>query len=96
MAKTETSEARRKHNEKYPEHVKLRAVKDDSQKLGAFLDWLQEQGIALYHDEPEPLAVCLTTEKLLAKYFEIDLDKIETEKRAMLEEQRQLNERTSR
>lgn len=30
----------------YPEHDKLRAVKDDSQTVGAFIEWLGENG---YH-----------------------------------------------
>jgi hypothetical protein len=32
---------------KYPEHNKLSLVKDQSQAIGAFLDWLLEKGVIL-------------------------------------------------
>lgn len=59
----------------YPEHDRLSAIKDESQAQGEFLQWLSDEGeIHLYR----PL------KELLAEYHEIDLSKIETEKRAML------------
>lgn len=122
------------------EHDKLHAVREKSQAIGEFLDWLDEKGIRLarYHEhadgcyEPHvhdygcsdscgarkndgkhshPFAGCslrceketnricgwrddalapihTSIEKLLAEYFEIDLDKLEREKRAMLAELR--------
>lgn len=68
---------------------KLHTVADESQKIGAFLEWLGNQGIVLgcwRGDElyPERLSI----EKLLASYFEIDFDQVEREKRAMLDARR--------
>ena len=112
----------------YPEHDKLCAIKDQSQAIGAFIEWMGEHG---YHicerthavsesanqviEAPEPgtwqrkrlgdrfcdlLGALIdantiywpTTKRLpnalLAQYFDIDEDKLETEKRAMLDELR--------
>lgn len=86
---------------KYPEHEKLKAVKEQSQTCGNFLEWLQEQGILLaqYHvhtdrcfragcdvSSGELYPVSASITKLLAQYFEIDEDTLEQEKRQMLEE----------
>lgn len=98
----------------YPEHEKLSAVKDESQAIGEFLDWLKGgfEGspgyeICEHHDgdysEAALIADALSgreTEKefdpsgfrpigatipqLLARYFNIDQEKIESEKREML------------
>lgn len=40
---------------KYPEHERMRAVHDLSQKLGAFLEWLEsgDRRIAEYHEHGE-------------------------------------------
>jgi hypothetical protein len=81
--------------DKYPEHTKLKAIQPQSQKVGEFLEWLQTQSweITKYsRNGEEYLPIYLSTEEILAKFFEIDLNKIETEKRAMLDEQRKLNE----
>ena len=81
-----------------PEHDKLRAVKDESQGIGAFLEWLREEGLTVCRFQQlvrhsgelgdySPEGYYPTrdgTEKLLARYFEIDLDKLESEKHAML------------
>jgi hypothetical protein len=77
---------------KYPECDKMIAVSKESQAIGNFLEWLGEQGILLaeygterYHrDQLMPKHISI--EKLLAEYFEIDLDKVETERRAMLDD----------
>lgn len=132
-----------------PELNRMKAIKDRSQSIGGFLDWLQnEKGIVLakYYsretDEdgnpiyrnfdheivddwrpPHPFMsqeqqkeleerqekegiygpmvedgngevlhpYHFTIEKLLAEYFEIDLKKVEEEKRALLEELRSKN-----
>lgn len=34
---------------RYPEHEKMAEVKEDSHRLGAFIDWLQGQGIGFAH-----------------------------------------------
>lgn len=83
-----------------PEHDKLRAIKDESQLIGAFLEWLGENGYSLCRYEaftrhsgepgdytpsgyyPTPLGI----EDLLARFFDIDLDKLEEEKQAILQQ----------
>lgn len=111
-----------KNPEQYPECEKLAKVSKESNSIGAFLDWLQEQGISLtkwqdegdngeprYIDEttgeqasmlalnsinnPECeewsegyFAINTPTEKLLAQYFDIDMNKVEKERRQILED----------
>ncbi|HUV10815.1 MAG TPA: hypothetical protein VMX12_07525 [Acidimicrobiia bacterium] len=68
----------------YPEHAKLRAVADKSQAIGEFLDeWLPTQGIILAHVDRDGRVPSI--QELLAEFFGIDRDKLEAEKRAMLE-----------
>ena len=78
----------------YPEHEKLSEVSDKSQAIGEFIDWLEyEKGIHLgfYPDGQEPMqAVFMNIRDLLADFFEIDLDKIDLEKDAMLEAMRKV------
>jgi len=113
----------------YPECEKLAKVKDASQIIGEFLEWLGAQGIRL-HERPIKEAViarmkglpvdnghCIlcggklvfgvcggcnahqdrdyfdhyypirkTIEQIIAQYFEIDLNKVEEERRLILEE----------
>lgn len=77
-----------------PEHDKVRAVKDRSQEIGNFIEWLQENNMQICSREevfPEHhqwFPTHKSIETLLAEYFEIDLDKLEEEKRAMLAELR--------
>lgn len=75
---------------KYPEHEKLRAVKDKSQTIGDFLSWLDENDrvICKRDRDGDFCPVRGTIEKLLAEYFEIDLRKISAEKDAMVDELR--------
>lgn len=72
----------------YPEHDKMDRVKVRSQVIGEFLDWmLNDTGIILAVVGSESDFLTPTSEsfeQLLARYFEIDLRVIETEKRAML------------
>lgn len=77
----------------YPEHEKLRAVKERSQVIGEFLDTgLKELGLTLC--EATDLFECpwaptpMSLETILAKYFNIDPNRLEEEKLAMLEELR--------
>lgn len=74
---------------KYPEHEKLNAVKEQSQSIADFLDWLNsEKGIFLASygngDSNWPIPVGIAKDRLLAEFFEIDLDAVESEKREML------------
>lgn len=72
----------------YPEHTKLRAISDQSQACYDFIDWLgSEKGYRLCYVPQrsgtyEPVQHSMRG--LLAEFFEIDVDKIETEKRAMI------------
>ena len=81
-----------------PELDKIAKLHEDSQKIGTFLEWLGEKGyrIGLYgrytDDDGESegieqlIPITKGVEELLADYFEIDLKKAETERRAILEE----------
>lgn len=77
-----------------PTLEKMRGIRDESQAIGAFLEWLgNEQHLTLCklnkYDEFCPTVY--GTEKLLALYFDIDLDESEREKRQLLEHMRLLN-----
>ena len=90
--------------EKYPEHQKLQAVREKSQAIGEFLEWLRnakgfrlaqwmkvpdESAFAAEGDEVDELVEQFpNVEKLLAEHFQIDLGKLEQEKQAMLDEVR--------
>jgi hypothetical protein len=79
----------------YPEHERLKAVSKESNAIGQFLDWLAgKYTIGKWEelecpcgsgDEVEQLMPARPPiEKLLAEYFEINLDILEKEKQAML------------
>jgi hypothetical protein len=78
----------------YPEHDKMHEVVGQSQTIGEFLEWLhEEKGVRLgqfhtidtpWSDEERFDPFTYSTEKLLAEFFEIDLQKIGEEKDAML------------
>jgi hypothetical protein len=96
---------------KYPEHEKLHAVKDKSQAIGEFIDWLREEhNVHLGRSHSHEDSGCeretdksgfrfwncgMQTDQyeherrnvvsFMAEFFDIDLDKIEMEKRAMLD-----------
>lgn len=82
--------------EQYPECAKMSAVRDRSQLIGQFLDWLQStagvqlckyvsRSSSLGQTNSELMPIGLSIEQILAQYLEIDLEKVEEEKRAMLE-----------
>ena len=75
-----------------PELDKMRAARDTSQTIGDFIDWLSynDMRICDYCDygEGEYHPTRLTIEQLLAKYYEIDLNKVEEERCAILNELR--------
>ena len=88
----------------YPEHEKLKSVQEKSQAIGEFMEWLRytkKYTIAKWYksqwdadDEEETdrlMPEFPSIEKLLAEYYGIDLNKIEEEKRAMLDEIRRHN-----
>lgn len=80
---------------KTPELDKMLKAKSDSQRIGEFLEWLDEQEIVLaewsgsdcYECGDETL-MCISQnrERLLANYFCIDLDKAEIERLALLDD----------
>jgi hypothetical protein len=95
------------HDLAYPEHVKLRAVRDQSQIIGQFLDWTQQElraELRVWCEEPGvydyiPVTIdgeYANIERLLARYFDIDLQKIAAEKDQMLADIRQHNELSER
>lgn len=65
---------------------KMLSVKDESQKVGNFIEWLSAEGyvIAKYGEERRQrdtlFPIHSTTEELLAEYFEIDLNAAEKER----------------
>jgi hypothetical protein len=86
------SKGKGKTENKYPECEKMSSVKDKSQVIGEFLEWAkqtQEFCMCVYSGySKEYIPISMTTEILLAKFFDIDLEKAEKEKRQMLEELR--------
>jgi len=80
-----------KDKTEYPEHEKLEKVKETSQSIGEFLEWLYYEKrihFARYSKYDVSYRVSLNTNELLAEYFGIDLTVLEQEKRQMLEELR--------
>lgn len=69
---------------------KMSAARVDAAIISEFIDFLEENGYAIceveLHDQWWP--VRKSYEQLLADYFEIDLKKVEEERRALLEELR--------
>ena len=82
--------------EKYPEHQRLKAISGQSQVVYDFLEWCgEEKGYCLAvwatEDTDRMWPVRDSKRKLLAEFFDIDMDKIEAEKRAVLDEMRAMN-----
>lgn len=75
----------------YPEHDKMKKVSDESQAIGQFLDlndhgWILAEYVEIEgRSYPALVPVSLSIQQILALYFDIDLNKIEEERRAMLE-----------
>ncbi len=67
----------------YPEHDKLKAVRDQTQAAGEFLDWLRSNGFALIQRQNPDWPV-QPTDELLAAWQGIDLAELEREKRRMI------------
>lgn len=89
----------------WPEHDKLASVHEQSQKCGEFLEWLlDEKGIVLCRYEQtggtwngQPISrlafvVLPHLQDWLAEFFGIDREKLEDEKRRMLDVMRQVDE----
>jgi len=70
----------------YPECEKLKAISDKSNTIGRFLDSQTQYVLCQWDDKHERYRpVHESLEQILAKYFDIDMEKVETERRAMLE-----------
>jgi hypothetical protein len=73
----------------YPEHDKLRALEGRNQTVGEFIEWLGESGYVIAR-RGGPFGtlhqVNVSVNDLLARFFGIDTDAIEREKREMLEQ----------
>lgn len=75
----------------YPEHEKLKLVRDKSQVIGEFIEWLggKNYNICEYNDSHEAyLPATQRLEVWLAEFFEINLSALESEKQQMIEELR--------
>lgn len=93
------------HDAKYPEHVKLRAVKPDADVIASFLEWLDTEDLTICridgNGDYETAFIeyagqtrFASISALLEAYFEIDPWKLDDEKKAMLEECREAYEST--
>lgn len=76
----------------YTECEKMQKVQKESQIIGEFLEWLgseKEYSICKFCEyenrEGSYYPVQLDKEQLLAEFFEVDLNKVEEERRAILE-----------
>jgi hypothetical protein len=84
----------------YPEHDRLAAIQHESQAIGEFLEMGgytlcelrtftepldDEPNGRTYETRPQFAPVTKSIQQILADWFQIDLNKIEAEKRAMLD-----------
>ena len=83
---------------RWPEHEKLARVQDDADTIAEFLEWLERSSmfVAEWVKYPEyvddrGMPIRLNREQLLARYFGVDLDQVEREKREMLQDIRATN-----
>ena len=79
----------------YPQHDNLKKVNVDSQVIGEFIDWIKDEQCIIFcqweSKYGEFMPVHKSIEQWLALYFEIDLVKLEDEKRQILDVIRQDN-----
>jgi hypothetical protein len=80
------------HQVPTPELDKMTKVKDQSQAIGEFLEWLQSKKWSICsEDEGNYFPITQRIEEILAKYFKINLDKAERERQAILNNIRKQN-----
>ncbi len=83
---------------KYPEHEKLKALNGANQTVGDFIEWLfgkyelAEWNTNQELSEDELVPAHRSRDGLLAEFFNIDQNRLEEEKRAMLDEIRRAND----
>ncbi|RMH18203.1 MAG: hypothetical protein D6698_07410 [Gammaproteobacteria bacterium] len=69
----------------YPEHERLRRIQPLSQAIYDFLEWSSEKGYILGEWIGDTLFPAgIDRREMIAEFFEIDLKKLEEEKRDML------------
>lgn len=71
----------------YPEHEKLRGLGGSNQVVGDFIEWLGEQEIELAkwnRSGTYCMPINKSRDSLIAEFFDIDRNKLESEKEAML------------
>lgn len=70
----------------YPEHDKLTDVRDKSQTVGEFLEWMVAvKGFRICETDGAGMFLArLDIEGLAAEFFGVDLDRLEEEKSRML------------
>lgn len=73
--------------DEYPEHCQLQAHEKENYAISDFLEWLEADDIVLARSDETCLPITERPEQLLARYFDIDLKELETEKRDMLRRQ---------
>ncbi len=82
---------------KTPELDKIQEYKEVSQELGCFIDWLSSDlsiPLCKWEDELQDYyPVHRSIESLLAQYYDIDLNIVEEERRAILDYLSEQNER---
>lgn len=78
---------------KYPELEKKAEVMDDARAIGAFIDWLRDDKDVVLAHRPTEVGTGVyyryyhhDMRQLLAEFFDIDLQKMEEEKLALIEE----------
>ena len=72
----------------YPESEKLAAITPQSRIIREFLEWLSKtKGLTLWGDAEMSRRV-YTIESLLSEFFDIDMKKVEVERRQMIADMR--------
>jgi hypothetical protein len=76
----------------YPECEKLAEASKKSSALQDFIEWLEhEKGVKLFRYQGNRKTHFSLNEEIFADYFKIDLDKVENERRAILDTLRSAN-----
>lgn len=90
-----TNQKKRQEGETTPTLDRIKEVYQESQSIGYFLDWLQDQGVVLcrrrYNDDEDHWGelwhpILESPDRLLHQYFDIDPNAEDKEKLMILEE----------
>ncbi len=87
--------------DKYPESTRMKEVSEQSQAIGEFIDWMNRNAMQVCEwvenkHRKEYLPVAMSIEEMLAKYYQINLKRVEEEKQQMLVEHRKFIEEQQR